>query len=50
MKTQYEQTVAALAEAAGLDMEIGRDRVAEMVVWERIVLLRPSNEAEICAK
>ena len=46
MKTQYEETVAALAEAAELDMEIGRDRVAEMVVEKRIVLLKPSNEAE----
>mgnify|MGYP002734941866 CR=1 FL=1 len=46
MTTQYEQTVAALAEAAELEIEIGRDRVAEMVVEERIVLLKPSDEAE----
>ena len=46
MNTQYEQAVAALAEAAGVEIEIGRDRVATMVVEERIVLLRPSDEAE----
>ena len=38
--------VLTKAEAAGLDMEIGRDRVAEMVVEERIVLLKPSNKEE----
>jgi len=46
MTTQYEQAVAALAETAGVEIEIGSDRVATMVVEERIVQLRPSDEAE----
>lgn len=46
MTTQYEQAVAALAETAGVEIKIGDDRVATMVVEERVVQLRPSNEAE----
>jgi len=47
MTTQYEQAVAALAETAGVEIKIGDDRVATMVVEERVVQLRPSDEAEI---
>jgi len=46
MTTQYEQAVAALAETAGVEIKIGDDRVATMVVEERVVQLRPSDEAE----
>lgn len=46
MTTQYEQAVAALAETAGVEIKIGEDRVATMVVEERVVQLRPSDEAE----
>lgn len=46
MTTQYEQAVTTLAETAGVEFEIGDDRVATMVVEERVVQLRPSDEAE----
>ena len=46
MTTQYEQAVAALAETAGVEIKIGEDRVATMVVEERVVQLRPSDEVE----
>ena len=46
MTTQYEQAVAALAETAGVEIKIGDDRVTTMVVEERVVQLRPSDEVE----
>ena len=46
MKTAYEQAVAALAEASGAKMEIDEDCVATMLVEERVVQLKPSDEAE----
>lgn len=46
MTTQYEQAVAALAEAAGVEIEIGNDRVATMMVEERVVQFKPLDEAE----
>lgn len=46
MTTQYEHSVAALAEASGADIAIGDDRVATMSVEGRIVLMKPSDDAE----
>lgn len=46
MATQYEQAVTALAEASEAKIEIGSDRVATMTVEARVVLLKPSDEAE----
>lgn len=46
MTTGYETAVRSLAEASGANIEIGEDRVATLMVEERAVLLKPSDEAE----
>lgn len=46
MSTSYEQAVRGLGEATGAKIEIGADRVAMVEVEGKVVLLRPSDEAE----
>ena len=46
MTSIYEQAVTRLAEASGAEIEIGEDRIANIVVEERVVTLKPSDEAE----
>lgn len=46
MTTIYEQTLQHLSEASGSNIEIGEDRVANVVVEDRVITLKPSDEAE----
>ena len=46
MTTIYEQSLRRLSEASGSDIEIGEDRVANIVVEDRVITLKPSDEAE----
>lgn len=46
MTTIYEQSLQRLSEASGSDIEIGEDRVANVVVEDRVITLKPSDEAE----
>lgn len=46
MTTIYEQSLQRLSEASGSNIEIGEDRVANVVVEDRVITLKPSDEAE----
>lgn len=46
MTTIYEQSLQRLSEASGSNIEIGEDRVANIVVEDRVITLKPSDEAE----
>ena len=46
MTTIYEQSLQRLSEASGSAIEIGEDRVANVVVEDRVITLKPSDEAE----
>ena len=46
MTSIYEQAVARLADASGSEIEIGEDRIANIVVEERVVTLKPADDAE----
>lgn len=46
MATIYEQSLQRLSEASGSNIEIGDDRIANIVVEDRVVTLKPSDETE----
>ena len=46
MTSIYEHALTRLSEASGAAIELGEDRVANVVVEERVVTLKPSDEAE----
>ena len=46
MTTIYEQSLQRLSEASGANIEIGEDRIANVVVEDRVLTLKPSDEAE----
>ena len=46
MATIYEQSLQRLSEASGSTIEIGEDRIANVVVEDRVITLKPSDETE----
>lgn len=46
MTSIYEDAVTRLAEASGSQIEIGDDRIANIVVEDRVVTLKPADETE----
>ena len=46
MTSIYEEAVTRLAEASGSQIEIGEDRIVNIMVEDRVVTLKPADEAE----